>query len=344
MEIAPELRKTQVNGLVYLIVGIYLSKSVNLGIIAGKITGLVRRLSNVKRLSRLLKNQNIDVEKIYHPIAQEWMRAQAAASQQVKLIIDGTKIGFGHQLLMVSMAYRKRSIPICWTWVKYVKGHSTTEKQIEVLQKVHELLPPGVAVILVGDSEFGAIELIRCLDEWRWDYVLREKGRLSICLKNETGWKKLSEISIQPGQKIWIEQCYLTQKEIYPVSILIYWKKGEDSPWYLATSLPDQKMTISAYSRRMWIEEMFGDMKRNGFDFERTMLRDMDRLSRLTLAISLLYVWLISIGSRSIKNGDRVWVDRNDRRDLSIFQIGFRFMERKLVNSLPFSIPLCLFY
>ena len=57
-----------------------------------------------------------------------------------------------------------------------------------------------------------------------------------------------------------------------------------------------------------------------------------DRLSRLTLAVALLYVWLISVGTRTIRDGLRHLVDRNDRRDLSIFQIGLRFIERSLTN------------
>ena len=90
----------------------------------------------------------------------------------------------------------------------------------------------------------------------------------------------------------------------------------------------------------MWIEEMFGDFKKHGFDLECSMLHHFLRLSRLTLAVALLYLWLISVGGRSIRNGLRHLVDRIDRRDLSIFQIGLRIIERRLTNDLSFSIPL----
>ena len=132
----------------------------------------------------------------------------------------------------------------------------------------------------------------------------------------------------------------MTAKEIYPVNLLIHWKAGEKEPWCLATNLPDLGMALQYYRRRMWIEEMFGDMKKHGFDLERTMLRHFDRLSRLTLAVALLYVWLISCGTRIVRNGMRDLVDRNDRRDLSIFQIGLRFIERCVINAQCFSIVL----
>jgi hypothetical protein len=85
---------------------------------------------------------------------------------------------------------------------------------------------------------------------------------------------------------------------------------------------------------------MFGDFKKHGFYLESTMLRHFLRLSRLTLVVTLLYVWLFSVGGRTIRDGLRHLVDRIDRRDLRIFQIGLRFIERRLTNALPFHIPL----
>jgi hypothetical protein len=132
----------------------------------------------------------------------------------------------------------------------------------------------------------------------------------------------------------------LSQTDIVPVSVLIHWHKKETEPWCLATNLPDASLTLRYYRRRMWIEEMFGDFKKHGFDLESTMLRNAPRLSRLTLAVVFLYVWLLSVGSRTIRAGLRHLVDRKDRRDLSLFQIGFRLIDRSLLHSQPFALPL----
>jgi len=69
------------------------------------------------------------------------------------------------------------------------------------------------------------------------------------------------------------------------------------------------------------------------------MLRHFLRLSRLTLAVALLYVWLISIGTRTVRSGLRHLIDRKERRDLSIFQIGLRFIERCLTNDRLIRLP-----
>jgi hypothetical protein len=172
------------------------------------IPGEAKLTSATRRLSRLLDNPAIRVRAWYEPIARQWLEAQFRNIGEVRLIVDGTKIGFGHPLLIVCLAYRKRSIPIAWTWAKHVRGHSHAGKQLALL----------------------------------------------------------------------------------------------------------------AYVRKL--------------------LRHFLRLSRLTLAVALLYVWLISVGGRTIRDGLRHLVVRVDRRDLSIFQIGLRSIERRLTNALPFCVPL----
>ena len=340
-ELRPGQRMTQVRNFVWLIIGIYQSRSVYLSRIAGKIPGPAKLLSTTRRLSRFLDNPAIRVREWYESVAREWLETQFRHIGEIRLIVDGTKIGFGHQLLIVCLAYRKRAIPIAWTWVKHVRGHSTAAKQLALLAYVRQLIPGGATVFLVGDCEFGAVTVLRQLDRWHWCYVLRQKTDTGVWLNEKRGWQAFGSYIHGPGQSIWLGRGCLTAKQIYPVNLLVHWKVGEKEPWCLATNLPDRCMTLAYYARRMWIEEMFGDLKKHGFDLECTMLRHFERLSRLTLAVALIYVWLVSIGTRTVRDGLRNLVDRKDRRDLSIFQIGLRFIERCVTNALIFRITLC---
>jgi hypothetical protein len=268
------------------------------------------------------------------------LELQARHLGEIRLIVDGTKIGFGHQLLIVAVAYRRRALPIAWTWVKGAKGHSSATKQLALLAYVHSLIPKGVPVLLVGDSEFGAVPVLQQLDAWGWWYVLRQKSNHQIKLLGADEWQDFNTLIHHPGQTVWLGPALLTAKHAYPVNLLAHWKRGEDEPWLLATNLPGPQVALRAYRRRMWIDEMFGDLKKHGFDLESTLLRHFQRLSRLTLAVALLYIWLIAMGSRTVKSGHRHLVDRADRRDLSIFQIGWRFIQRRLTNALTVSIRL----
>jgi hypothetical protein len=212
---------------------------------------------------------------------------------------------------------------------------------LALLAYVRKLIPRGAAVFLVGDCEFGSVAVLRQLDKWRWFYVLRQKTDTGVWLNEKSGWQTFGSHIHKPGQSFWLGSGYLTAKEIYPVNLLVHWEAGEKEPWCLATNLPDEQMALRFYRLRMGIEEMFGDLKKHGFDLQRTMLRHFERLSRLTLAVVLLYIWLISIGTRTVRGGLRNLVDRTDRRDLSIFQIGLRFIERCVINALSYRVLLC---
>ncbi|MFH2103097.1 MAG: IS4 family transposase [Chloroflexota bacterium] len=340
-ELQPKARITQIRNFVWLMVGIYESRSVHLSKIAGKISGSAKLVSLTRRLSRFLNNPAIRVRDWYQPIAQQWLRSQWNCLGEIRLIMDGTKVGYGHQLLMVSLAYRKRAIPIAWTWVKQVRGHSDAGLQLALLNYVRQLLPLGAVVFLVGDCEFGSVETLKWLDQWHWYYVLRQKSDTCLWFDHLNEWKSFGSFVNRAGQSRWLGYGYLTAKEIYPTQLLIHWRKGETEAWCLATNLPDHEMALRYYRRRMWIEEMFGDLKKHGFDLESTMLRNFLRLSRLTLAVAFLYVWLISVGGRTIHSGLRHLVDRNDRRDLSIFQIGLRYIQRRIINAFSVAVPLC---
>jgi hypothetical protein len=342
-ELRPNQRITQVRNFVWLMVGMFHSRSVQLSQIAGKVLSNAKNLSTVRRLSRFLDNPAIQVRDWYEPIARQWLEAQFAWLGEVRLIVDGTKIGCGHQLLMISLAYRHRAIPIAWSWVKHVRGHSTGRQQLALLKYVKGLVPKESAVFLVGDSEFGSILVLRQLDQWRWFYALRQKTSPCVWDQAQRSWRTLGSYVHKAGQSVWLPNTDLTKKEIYRVSVLIHWAQGEKEPWCLATNLPDRSLTLRYYKRRMWIEEMFGDLKGHGFDLESTMLRHFTRLSKLTLAVAFLYVWLLSSGGKFIRSGLRHLVDRKDRRDLSVFQIGLRLLDRKLLHSLPVSPSLCAY-
>jgi hypothetical protein len=338
-QLRPGERVTRLRNLAWLLVGICGSKSVHVSKVALKIPGDANTLSITRRLSRFLDNPAIRVREWYEPVARNVLQAMADTVGEVRLIADGTKVGFGHQLLMVAVAFRRRAIPIAWTWVRKSRGHSSAAKQLALLAYVRRLIPAETPVSLVGDSEFGAVEVIQQVETWKWGYVLRQKANHQVKL-GESDWHRFGNLIDKPGQSNWLGRGLLTFKHAHPTNLLAHWKKGEKEPWLLATNLLSRREALGAYRRRMWIEEMFGDMKGNGFDLESTHLRHFLRLSRLTLAVALLYVWLISTGSRVIKNGQRRLVDRPERRDLSIFQIGLRSVERRLTNALPVSIRL----
>ena len=335
-QIVGKERITRLRTMAWLESGILHSRSVHLHRIASKLPGKAKKLSTVRKLERFVDNPHIRVREWYQPVAAGLLQAAATAGGPLRLIIDGSQVGHGHQLLMVSLAYRRRALPLAWTWVRSKRGHSDGHKQCALLAYVRRLVPTGANVIVVGDSEFSPLQAL--LESWQWGYALRQKGSHLYRLTPEAAWQRCDALLTGPGQSAWLPNIQLTQQHAHPCHLFALWQPGETDPWLIATNLPTAHLTKRHYSRRMWTEEMFGDFKAHGFDLAASRLQHFLHLSRLTLAVALLYVTLVAYGSQTIKHGLRHLVDRHERRDLSIFRIGFDMLDRMLANSLPFSI------
>src|SRR3954465_12853873 len=351
LQLRPAERVTRVRNFSRLLVGLCLSRSVHLSKIANKIPMTTTKAtlpSDTRRLSRLLDNAAIRVRDWYEPIARSLLERAAQGGGEIRLIVDGSKVGFKHRLLMVGLAYRRRAIPIAWSWVRSEKGHSSAYKQRALLGYVRGLAPDGAArVSVLGDNEFGAVALMKQLEEWGWYYVLRQKcNHLVREEEEEEGWEPLGELIQRAGQTRWMENVFLSRLHAHRTNLVLHWKRGQKEPWLLATNLMSSREALSAYKKRMWIEELFADLKGHGFDLQSTRLRRFGRLSRLTLAVAMLYVWLVVYGAEVVKRGQRRLVDRSDRRDHSLFRVGYNMLDRCLaqgirpfVRLLPNSLP-----
>jgi len=97
----------------------------------------------------------------------------------------------------------------------------------------------------------------------------------------------------------------LTWRHRHQCHVLAHWERGEKAPWFLATSYPIRGQTLGAYCRRVWADEMHRDLKSHGFHLDKTHIRDWRMLSRLFLALVLLYVWHVAAGTEVVKRGRR---------------------------------------
>ena len=232
-KLRPGERVTRIRNFSWLLVGVYESRSVHLSKVADRIPGQACLPSMTRRMRRLLNNPAIRARRWYEPIAKEII--QRLADGEMRLIVDGSKVGFGHQLLLVAIAYRRRAIPLAWTWVKGSRGHSTVHKQKALLSYVHSLIPAKSSVLLVGDAEFGEVGVLKLLQKWHRHYVLRQKGRYLLRQKGLRSFQRLDSLVSKPGQIRWLEACQLTAKYAHSVNVLAYWKPGAKVPWLLAT-------------------------------------------------------------------------------------------------------------
>ena len=92
---------------------------------------------------------------------------------------------------------------------------------------------------------------------------------------------------------------------------------------------------IGFYKLRQRIETLFSDLKTKGFHLHKSHISELRRLSNLIMAACLGYIWLVLLGQYALNTGLNTIFHRTERCDLSLLQLGFRFIEYLINNDKP---------
>jgi hypothetical protein len=133
------------------------SKSTQLPNIALHVPDGNKPESRVKRFAQWMRNDKITGDGYFVPYAK--MRLAHLALQTLVLVIDGSVMGRGGIALMHPVVYKGRALPLAWVVRQGKKGHFPAALPIARVEQVHELLPEGAQVGLLGDGEFDGTNL-----------------------------------------------------------------------------------------------------------------------------------------------------------------------------------------
>ena len=170
----PQERITRVRNMAWLLTGLWVAKSIHLSHMAVHLPWPIQKASIERRLSRFLHNAAVRALVWYEPVARQLLAQAAAAQGEVHLPVDTISVHARVQVMVVSLAFRRRALPLAWTRVRHKKGHSSRVQQRALLARVRRWIPEGTPVLVVGDSEFGSVALMRQLEAWGWDWWTEE--------------------------------------------------------------------------------------------------------------------------------------------------------------------------
>src|SRR5215470_10821537 len=127
--------------------------------------------SLITRFRRWLKHAHITTEAVWLPFARALLTG--LAQTPLTILLDGTTAGRGCVVLMASVVYRSRAIPLLWSVVKGKKGHLPEALHCTLIRRLQELIPAHTEVMVLGDGEFDGTELQTTIRAAKWDYVCR---------------------------------------------------------------------------------------------------------------------------------------------------------------------------
>jgi hypothetical protein len=97
-------------------------------------------------ISRFLANDLVCCGKVVEPFAYEILARLAETGKPIPLILDQTKVSDRHQILMLSVRWGERALPLAWR-IEETGGTIGFATQQELLKVVAGWLPAGLAVV-----------------------------------------------------------------------------------------------------------------------------------------------------------------------------------------------------
>jgi Transposase DDE domain len=114
---------------------------------------------------------------------------------------------------------------------------------------------------VIADRGLSCLTLIQLCQAHGWHYVLRIK-------QDEYAQRKRYGMV-----RLWKEHAFETQ-------LRAVWDEGHEEAWFLISDRPAGRKRIQQYGWRMRVESTFQDMKRRGWQWESSHVRQRDRLER----------------------------------------------------------------
>ena len=314
----------------WIVVGLIQSHSVHLSEIAQHIPSEAQASGRIAQVRRWLANQFIQVADFYRPLItqaiQDWQ------GKDVFLILDGCSVNHETlQFFRLSLSHCYRALPLAWMVVASV-GLIQVEACEALFEQVVRLLPAVTSVTFLADRGFRDTDWAEKCLKLGWNYLIRVANNTYVTLADGRSIS-IQQLNVPRGRCRYFTDVRLTQAKLFRCNLMVTWttpkKPGEKAELCaVITNLRPCHLHLKWYLKRMHVEESFRDDKSGSFDLEATKLRDAERLNHLLLAVAVATLWIYEIGEQVLRQGERSEIDPGYKRQLSVFQIGRRKLQR----------------
>lgn len=300
------LRKTQFTNLCLSVFGLIGSQSGLLSEIVREFplsySLRVKHKHRLKRLSRFLANVRFRPEGLFS-FWVVWCSRQFARGEKLLIALDWTTLPGNYQCLMAAIPFFGRAIPLYFrltTYREFEKSQNLIEESL--VKNILKLLPKEIKPILVADRGFGRAKFFQFLKELKVDFVIRVRSEVWVTLearrKDQKIRRKLSRMKLKPNRSRWYESItYREDGLVNDLNLAATIAQGSLDPWFLITSLKEQKTVIDYYEQRFQIEEFFKDTKHQ-LGLTNLQTKDQKKIYRLLFLACLAYGLLSLIGKK----------------------------------------------
>jgi len=328
----------------WIVVGLIQSHSVHLSEIAQHIPSEAHAPGRIAQVRRWLANTFIQVADFYRPLIQQAI--QGWQDKNVFLILDGCSVNHeALQFFRLSLSHCYRALPLAWMVVA-TAGLVQVEACAALFDQALRILPAVTSVTFLADRGFRDTDWAEKCLKLGWNYLIRVANNTYVTLADGRQLS-IQHLRVPRGRCRYFKNVQLTQAKLFHCNLMVTWttpkKPGQKAELCaVITNLHPCFLHLKWYLKRMHVEESFRDDKSGSFDLEATKLRDAERLNHLLLAVAVATLWIYEIGEQVLRNGERSEIDPGYKRQLSVFQIGRRKLQRAFNCGKILLFNLCL--
>jgi len=308
----PQLSKPQATVLALWSFGMAVVKSCALTAIMLFLANLLRVKENTMRQrlrewcysredKRGKKRVDIEVQSCF-PFLMRWVMDWWQGTQ-VAIALDATALSLNFTVLSISVVYRSCAIPVAWTITKGNAKGEWNRHWFRMLQLIRPSIPGHYTVIVLTDRGLYSPKLFRHIHTMGWHPFMRINACGTFRPAGERCFLPIQSFAREPGQ-CWRVTGIAFKSSRIPATLLAYWAEGMEEAWFILTDLPTEACDAWWYGMRAWIEQGFRTIKRGGWQWHQTRMKDPRRAQRLWLAVSVATLWLVSVGGEAEVNAD----------------------------------------
>ncbi len=295
--------------------------SINLVKLAAGLKTDVEPSSNYRRIQRFIHTIRFDPACL-----SSFLLRLSGIQAPYTLIMDRTNWQFGIaniNILMLSVKGYGWSIPLFWTFLPK-RGNSNEQERIDLMKRFLTCLGFDKIYNLVADREFIGDIWLNFLTEHRIPYDIRLRANLKVWHRGKLihVFKLFRRIPFSQTRSI-LTPVILGNTELFLHGGRIINSKTNKPEFLIIGTYCEPMESKSRYAERWYIENMFKDMKSNGFQLECTHVTNLDRLNTLMGILAIAYTWMIKIGTwiKKIKP-ERFVKKKHGRPAKSVFRGG----------------------
>jgi hypothetical protein len=133
----------------------------------------------VKQADRLIGNAGVSVWALFEP----WVQFVVGPRTEIVVALDWTEFDADDHATLAGylITSHGRATPLIWKTVKKseLEGRRN-DHEYRLLERLHECLPPTVAITVLADRGFGDQKLYRFLETLGWDYIIRFRAAIQV--------------------------------------------------------------------------------------------------------------------------------------------------------------------